>query len=114
MPYINVSVSKNLGEADKDAIKQEMGKLITVVPGKSEGVLMVQIEDNRTTYFGGEKKDNAAYVDIRLLGSVSQDVRRELMSQSFEVLGRLVGVSEADMFVTVSEHGNWGYRGGMI
>ena len=45
MPFINVKTNINI--ENKDVIKEELGKLISILPGKSETWLMVDIEDNK-------------------------------------------------------------------
>ena len=55
MPYIGVSTSKKLSDAQKDAIKSALGEKISVIPGKTEKALMVDIADGHTMYFAGEK-----------------------------------------------------------
>ena len=55
MPYIGVSTSKKLSDAQKDALKSALGEKISVIPGKTEKALMVDIADGHTMYFAGEK-----------------------------------------------------------
>ena len=39
----------------EEAIKQKLGQAIAIIPGKSEGWLMVGFEDEYTLYFKGNK-----------------------------------------------------------
>ena len=48
MPYIGVSTSKKLSDAQKDALKSALGEKISVIPGKTEKALMVDIADGHT------------------------------------------------------------------
>ena len=54
MPYIGVSTSKRLSDDQKDALKVALGEKISVIPGKSEKALMIDIADGHTMYFAGE------------------------------------------------------------
>ena len=46
MPYIAVSTSKMLSDAQKDALKASLGEKIRVIPGKTEAALMIDIADH--------------------------------------------------------------------
>ena len=64
MPYIAINTSKTLSDGQKDALKTALGEKITVIPGKSESKLMIDIADSRAMYFAGEKRD-LAFVEVR-------------------------------------------------
>ena len=53
MPYIGISTSKRLSDAQKDALKAELGEKIRVIPGKTEAALMVDISDCHAMYLAG-------------------------------------------------------------
>ena len=53
MPFIDVKVSCPLASAQELSLKAELGKAIALIPGKSEGSLMVQFTDNCRLWFGG-------------------------------------------------------------
>ncbi|MCL2035543.1 MAG: hypothetical protein FWG94_12570 [Oscillospiraceae bacterium] len=48
MPLINLQVSTSLSSQDKDQITKELGKLVSLMPGRSEKYLMVGIKDEYT------------------------------------------------------------------
>ena len=64
MPYIGISTSKRLSDAQKDALKAELGEKIRVIPGKTEAALMVDISDCHAMYLAGEKRE-LAFLDVR-------------------------------------------------
>ena len=53
MPFINVKISENLSDTQVDNIKSRLGEAISLIPGKSEAWLMVNIQDNCKLYFKG-------------------------------------------------------------
>ena len=55
MPFINVKTSAKLNEEKIEKIKAEMGKAITLFPGKTEAWLMVNVEPDCKLYFKGDK-----------------------------------------------------------
>lgn len=54
MPFINVKISENLSDTQVDNIKSRLGEAISLIPGKSEAWLMVNIQDNCKLYFKGQ------------------------------------------------------------
>ena len=50
MPYIAVTTSKALSDEQKDELKKAIGQKISLIPGKTEAALMVDISDNHTMY----------------------------------------------------------------
>ncbi len=51
MPFINVKLSETLEEPQIERVKTELGKTISLLPGKSETYLMVNIEDGCNLFF---------------------------------------------------------------
>ena len=50
MPYIAVTTSKALSDEQKDELKKTIGQKISLIPGKTEAALMVDISDNHTSW----------------------------------------------------------------
>ena len=50
MPYIAVTTSKALSDEQKDELKKTIGQKISLIPGKTEAALMVDISDNHTIH----------------------------------------------------------------
>ena len=55
MPFINIKTNENVTEEKAKAIKSKLGLAITAIPGKSEGWLMVGIEDDYKLFFRGSE-----------------------------------------------------------
>lgn len=112
MPYIAVSTSKALSDAQKDALKTAIGARIGVIPGKVEAALMVDISDNHTMYFAGEKRE-LAFVDVRCYGSTEFENKKAFTEAAFEAVQQSTGLPEDGIYLTYSEFANWGTRGSM-
>ena len=67
MPYINSKVTVSLSEDKVNKLKEELGKIICDIPGKSENFLMIGFEDNYTLYFKGEKLKLGAFIEVKIL-----------------------------------------------
>ena len=53
MPFINVKTNCKIEKECAENIKSKLGIAITAIPGKSEGWLMVGLEDDYKLYFRG-------------------------------------------------------------
>jgi hypothetical protein len=111
MPYIDVKISNKLNLQETDTMKAKLGELITLIPGKTEEVLMVGINPGYTIYFSGEKKDKAAYVNICLYKESGFEYKAAFAEKVFEFFEKEYGVTKNNLFMTFSEYGAWGFNG---
>ena len=65
MPFINVKTNASVTKEKAESIKSALGTAITAIPGKSEGWLMVGIEDGYKLWFKGTDEP-AAMVEVQL------------------------------------------------
>ena len=69
MPMIKVETTVSLSEEKRNVLKAELGKAISIL-GKPESYLMINLVDQQDLYFGGNKLDKGAFVEVTVLGSV--------------------------------------------
>ena len=112
MPYIAVTTSKALSDEQKDELKKAIGQKISLIPGKTEAALMVDISDNHTMYFAGEKR-KLAYVDVRCYGSTEFENKKALTEALFDAVELHTGLHDDSIYLTYTEFSNWGTRGTM-
>lgn len=112
MPYIGINASKSLSAPQKDALKTALGAKISLIPGKSESKLMVDISDGRTMYLAGEQRD-LAYVDVKCFGSAEFAHKKAFTEAAFEVVQQATGLPQDGIYLTYSEFENWGTQGTM-
>jgi phenylpyruvate tautomerase PptA (4-oxalocrotonate tautomerase family) len=111
MPYIQVSLSHTLNPEQKEAVKAELGSLITLIPGKTEAVTMVRIEDGCALYKGGKALNNGAFVEVRLYGKSPAQSEERFTEAVFEMLGKQLGIEPGDVYLNILEMERWGTRG---
>lgn len=114
MPYIDVKVTPELNKDEKDLMAKKLGELISIIPGKSESSLMINITDNSAVYFGGKVKQKAAFVDIRIYGKAEQKYKEQLISAVSDELGSAYGIQKSDIYINFFEMQNWGLNGRFI
>lgn len=114
MPYISVNLSKEIDGKQKEQIKASMGEIITLIPGKSEAVTMVDISGGHCLYMGGKALENGAFVEIRLLGKAEKKYKEAVTEAVFKALKDITGSPEKEVYVNVCEYENWGFGGKLI
>lgn len=112
MPYIAINTSKTLTDAQKDALKSALGEKIAVIPGKDESRLMIDIDDGRTMYFKGEKRD-LAFVEVRCFGTTEFVSKKAFTEAAFQAVQETTGLPQDGIYLNYSEFENWGTMGSM-
>ena len=110
MPFINVKTNCKLSEDNFTSIKSKLGQAITAVPGKSEGWLMVDIEDGHNLWFKGSDSP-AAMVQVSLYGNASDNALTTLTSHITGILTSEAGISSDRIYVSYMMTDNWGWNG---
>lgn len=111
MPFIDVKLSKSVSESEKDCLKTELGKAISLMH-KTESYLMVSISDGNNLYFAGKRLENGAYVAVNVFGKVSPADSENMTGKICEILSELFFIKGTEVYVTYSGIADWGWNGG--
>ena len=111
MPYIAVNTSLSLSDAQRETVKTELGKLIEILPGKSEASLMIDFSDARPMYFRGAPMSGCAFMDVRLYGKSETEAKKQFVQQVFRMMEHVLGVKSSEMFLNITEMEQWGSGG---
>lgn len=111
MPFINAKISKAVSAQEKEAVKAEFGKAVSIIPGKSEEWLMVGIEDNYDLYFKGNQDAPTAYVEVKLYGKASPDVFDKMTAELCRIMEAELQIPQNRVFTVYHEMDNWGWNG---
>ncbi len=111
MPFINVKTTASVPDEKCEAIKSELGKAIALIPGKSEGWLMVGIEPGQKIWFRGDASSDSAMVTVAVLGTVSDRDSSRLTERITQILSDELGITPDRIYVSYSEHDKWGWNG---
>ena len=91
MPFVEVKANFEIEEAKVLSIKDRLGKLIELLPGKSEKWLMVQVEDNKKIFFDSSA-DKAILVQVDLYGKSDDKSLNTFTANISEYLESELGV----------------------
>ena len=110
MPYIKATTSIKLDCDKKKQLKEEFGKLIETVPGKTEKWLMVAVEDEAYMAFAGKDDSPALMVEVDLLGGADRGVYDALTSVICKRMQELLGIDGERIYVKYKEFSVWGWN----
>lgn len=110
MPYIITKTNKTITPECEKQIKEELGKAITLVRGKTERWLMCEFEDSRRLWFSGTS-EACAYCEIKLFGAAEKSEYDALTEKVTEILEKALDISGERIYIKYEEIANWGYNG---
>lgn len=110
MPFIDVKTSCELNDEKIERIKSDLGKSISLIPGKSENWLMVNIADNCNLYFKGSNNENTAFVNVSIFGETSKANCEKLTAEICNILENSVGIPSDRVYVKFEFSDMWGYN----
>ena len=113
MPYIAINTAQKLSAAQKEKIKTELGRLITIIPAKTEAVTYVDFSDSRTAYYGGVEI-SGAFIDVRLFHKADFAPKKKFTEEALAMLSRELGITKENMYLTIMEFENWGFGGTLL
>lgn len=111
MPFIDVKLSKKISQEEKELLKGDLGKAVSVMH-KPESYLMVGICDGYDLYFADNRLDNGAFVSVSVFGKVSPSDTRAMTERICAILNDRFSVAGSDVYVTYAGVENWGWNGG--
>ena len=112
MPFIDSKVTVKITPEKEEKIKERLGQAISIIPGKCESWLMVGFEDEYKLYFKGEKCEKAAFVDIRIYGSLSSSACDQMTAEVCRIYGEELGIPAGNIYVSYQGIADWGWNGG--
>ena len=110
MPYIAFNTSLKLSKEQKEKVKAEFGRLITLIPTKAEAGLLVDFSDGRTMYRAGEEAP-CAFTEVRLFGKAEFEPKKKFTQAVFKMLEKELGLEIPRMYLNILEFDNWGSKG---
>ncbi len=108
MPFIDARFSTAVNESQEENIKKRLGEAITLI-GKSEAYLMVQIEGDCKLYFKGNKDDESAYFEVKLLGKSSKANYEKLTAALCDIASEELSIPTNRVYVKFEECEFWGF-----
>ena len=110
MPFIQLKTNAEINENDEKLIKGKLGELITIIPGKSENWLMVQISGGKKMYFKGSD-EKCAMIEVKIYGKATSAAYDKLTYEITNLVSKTLNISPTRIYVSYFETPNWGFAG---
>ena len=111
MPLLKLETAVVLPEEKRKALLAALSKTVAETIGKPEQYVMVTTSQAAILVSGNP--GDAAFVDVRSIGGLTDDVNRKLSQKVCKLLNDSLGIPENRVYLNFTdvEAGNWGWNG---
>ena len=109
MPYIELKTNKKIENATE--LKELFGKLIEIIPGKSESWLMLNFIDECKLAFKGDMDTPCAIAEVKIFGAAADTALDKFTSAATEKLSELLNIPGDRIYIKYEFCNHWGYNG---
>lgn len=110
MPFIDSRVSVTMSEAQRENLKQKLGKAISIIPGKREEWLMIELADGCDLYFRGDRNRPAACVTVKVFGTIPESCLEEMTKTICGIYETELHIGKDRIYVCYEEIRKWGWN----
>ena len=111
MPYISVRTNKTVSPAQEEVLTREAGRLISLLPGKSEQWLMADFTGDCHLHFQGKCDEGIAFISVRVYGDASEKDKNSLTAALTKLVSSTLSISAAHVYVQYESCTTWGWNG---
>ena len=110
MPLLKLETTVVLSEDNQKALLATLSKTVAETIGKPEQYVMVTMSQAAMLMSGNP--GHGAFVDIRSIGGLTDDVNRKLSQKVCKLLNDALGVAENRVYLNFTnvEASNWGWN----
>ena len=108
MPYIEVKTNKPVSDELAHRISNAMGRLISILPGKTEQWLMTEVKGNCFLTLGGSDAP-CVLVNVSLFGKSTAEAYEKLTEAICAELRWTLDIVESRMYIKYEEVSHWGW-----
>jgi phenylpyruvate tautomerase PptA (4-oxalocrotonate tautomerase family) len=111
MPLLKLETSVAMSDDKRKALLASLSEAVAATTGKPEQYVMVTVGQAAMLMSG--KPGDAAFVDIRGIGGLTNKVNRKLSQQVCKLLGDSLGIGPDRIYLNFTdvEAGHWGWNG---
>ena len=110
MPYIETKTTRKIGKTEAAKLREELGRAIEIIPGKTEKWLMLSFQGEVNMAFAGAEGD-AAMIAVDMLGHAEDSVYAALTAKICEIVSDTLSLPKDRIYVKYSEFDRWGWNG---
>ncbi|WP_249029983.1 hypothetical protein [Tannockella kyphosi] len=106
MPVIRLSVNRKLTFQQQISIKRELGKIIEILPNKTEEKLMLHFEENQVMYYKGDEEP-CSMTEITLFQQSPLKEKKEFIEAYSNMLTTITRIPADRQYACFHEHENF-------
>ena len=111
MTYVSITTAKKIDDAAKDKLNQEIGRIMTVLPGKDKDNTLLCINDGRSMFKSGAQNDGV-FVEVRLYKKSPEENKKEFAQKIHAVLKDVLNLSDSScVYMNYLESESWAANG---
>lgn len=111
MPFINLKTNVEITKETSLELKSKFGELISLLPGKSETWLMVELEGSKEMYFRGSD-EALAILEVKVYGTMLDEEKSNKLTRALtEATHKILKVPSERIYVAYFLTPSWGYAG---
>ncbi len=110
MPFISAKTNQAISAGQEETLRKELGKAISLLPGKSETWLMISLEGDLHMAFQGTC-DPCAMLQVTVYGKANPAAYEKLTEKLTNVVSEVLSVPPDRIYVAYGETENWGWNG---
>ena len=111
MPFIKIKAGCEITEDRETALKEQIGRAIDRIPGKSEKYLLLEFEDNCRLWLGGRNDEPVIYVEAAIFGNEDHYGFDSFASEITEAFSGTLGIRPDHIFIKFEDISIWGAAG---
>ncbi len=112
MPFVNYMLSSRVTEEMAVRLKKQTAELIRHHAGKVEQWLLVRFAGEQLLYFKGSRVQNGGVVEVKLVGTLETESKREIVRGITAMLAKELGTQADSLYVifTQVKDEDWGWN----
>jgi len=114
MPFITCKVNRPISREQEIGLKARLGKVIELVPGKSERYLLLIFEPDSRLWLRGDDSHPMVYIDAAIFGNEGHRGYPEFTAEVTRAFGDILGIPAGNVYIKYEDITAWGVNGQYI
>ena len=106
MPYVHLSASRSLNEAETAALRDAVAELMPILPGKTRENTMIHITGG-CAISKGDPDVPALFVEVRTFKASPEEARKEFAARLTAMLSEKLGVPGENIYMNIIALDEW-------